>query len=124
MYKLKQTIVFEGRHDSSELAKQIYSETGIRFMLEKEGQEVNGFINTYIQIRDGQEFTVVDVFYYDENILIAKEENVLKHNLKTKLNDTNLNKVEKSLLKGKKIADKEVAIEIIKNLGQNIVNNN
>jgi len=114
------TLVLEGKVESEEIAKKLYKETGLRFMLEKKGQIISGFINTYVREIEGKEYTLVDIFYYDDDIDFEgdEEKHITKYKIRKVDNkDIKTDKINKAF----KLAKKEIAIKLIKNLGENNV---
>lgn len=113
-----QTLVLEGKVESETVAQELFKKTGMRFMLEKEGQTLNGFINTYPREIDGKIYTLVDIFYYDESGDIEKseEKRQLKHRIKgVEIDDKKIDKINKSF----KLADPKIASKLINILGEN-----
>jgi len=119
--KLKDTIktlVLEGKIEPETVAQELYKNTGMRFILEKEGQTLNGFINTYPREIDGKMYTLVDIFYYDEDGDIENSENKHDSNHKIKVVDIDDKKIDK-INKSFKLANSKIANQLIKNLGEN-----
>lgn len=123
--KLKKTIntmVLIGRVDIATVAHLIFDETGIRLILDEVGQEVNGSINGYYQNIEGNDYTLIDIFYYDEDgdILENEEERTKDHKIKriflTKKKTKNIIDVVKSKFE---FASQEISLLIINKLGNN-----
>lgn len=120
--KTVNTIVLVGRVDIATVAHLIFEETGIRLILDEVGQEVNGSINGYYQNVEGKDYTLIDIFYYDEDrdILENEEERIKEHKIKriflTKKKTNNIIDIVKSKYE---FADQDIGLLIIKRLGNN-----
>lgn len=113
-----QTLVLEGKVESETVAQDLFKKTGMRFMLEAEGQTLNGFINTYPREIDGKMYTLVDIFYYDEDSDVdeSTENNLVSHKIKSiTLDNKKIDKINKCFT----LASDEIKIKLINNLGEN-----
>lgn len=120
--KTVNTMVLVGRVEIATVAHLIFDETGIRLILDEVGQEVNGSINGYYQNVEGKDYTLIDIFYYDEDgdILESKKERTKDHKIKriflTKKKTKNIINIVKSKFE---FATEEISLLIIKKLGNN-----
>lgn len=113
-----QTLVLEGKVEPIEICHTLFKETGMRFILEEEGQVLNGFINTYPREIDGKMYTLVDIFYYDEDgdVKVSKKNHHINHKIASiDIDDKKIDKINKSF----KVASKKIATKLINNLGEN-----
>ena len=121
--KLKKTIntmVLIGRINIEEIAHLIFDETGIRLILDEVGQEVNGSINGYHQNIEGKEYTLIDIFYYDEDEEIEENKQERTHDHKIRkifLTKKKTKNIINSIKSKFEFATEEISLLIIKKLG-------